>query len=504
MNRSRRPARRTVSLPALCRLAAALLALAPAARANDPESWDAVYMANAKIGHVHTYIQPVNDKGRKLVRVRIDMVLNFRRGKDLVTNKLQYGTIETPDGSVLRLDTRTLTSDSEIRAWGDVVDGEMTLTLQTGGQRQEKVLKWGPEVRGPYAAEMSLARSPMKAGETRALKMFIPDLNQICDVTLDARQNEVVVLGDGEKHSLLRVEQTTRQDGKPRPEFNTTLWVDSSGQVIKASQDVLGGMVLYRTTKDGALAPDRGVSVDRIAHSVIKIANKIANPTNVRAIRYRIELPGDDLSQLIPNDRRQTLTTEGPAKSTGVLEVRTAGPEAGAAETGDLPAQFLRPNAMVTSDDEQVRALARSAVGSAKDAWDKAVKIEHFVFERLKDKNFATTFAPASEVARSLSGDCTEHSVLAAAMCRAVGVPARVAIGLVYAENLGGFGFHMWHEVYVNGRWVALDSSFDESSVDATHIKLSDTSLDGVAPFEAFLPIVRVMGKLAIKPIDVR
>jgi hypothetical protein len=51
---------------------------------------------------------------------------------------------------------------------------------------------------------------------------------------------------------------------------------------------------------------------------------------------------------------------------------------------------------------------------------------------------------------------------------------------------------------------VALDASFDQSDVDATHIKLSDSSLDGVAPFEAFLPIVRVMGKMSIVPLEVR
>ena len=43
---------------------------------------------------------------------------------------MQYGTIETPDGSVLRLDTRTLASDQEMRTFGDVVDDQMTLTLE--------------------------------------------------------------------------------------------------------------------------------------------------------------------------------------------------------------------------------------------------------------------------------------------------------------------------------------------------------------------------------------
>ena len=103
----------------------------------------------------------------------------------------------------------------------------------------------------------------------------------------------------------------------------------------------------------------------------------------------------------------------------------------------------------------------------------------------MKNKNFATAFAPASEVARNLSGDCTEHGVLTAAICRAVGIPARVAIGLVYVDHLGGFGFHMWNEVYVNRRWVAIDAAFDQTEVDAVHIKLSDTSLDGVSPLRS-------------------
>ena len=89
-------------------------------------------------------------------------------------------------------------------------------------------------------------------------------------------------------------------------------------------------------------------------------------------------------------------------------------------------------------------------------------------------------------------------------MCRAAGVPARVVVGLVYAENLGGFGFHLWNEVYVNRRWVAIDATFDQDTVDAVHIKLSDASLDGVSPFEAFLPIVRVLGKMTLDPIEIR
>ena len=138
------------------------------------------------------------------------------------------------------------------------------------------------------------------------------------------------------------------------------------------------------------------------------------------------------------------------------------------------------------------------------DPWAKAQAINKWVATNLKNKNFETSFAPADEVARTLAGDCTEHGVLTAAMCRAEGIPARVVVGLVYANHLGGFGFHMWNEVYVNRRWVAIDATFDETQVDAVHIKLSESSLDGVAPFETFLAVARVFGKLKLEAVEVR
>ena len=89
-------------------------------------------------------------------------------------------------------------------------------------------------------------------------------------------------------------------------------------------------------------------------------------------------------------------------------------------------------------------------------------------------------------------------------MCRAAGIPSRVVIGLVYVKQQTGFGFHMWDEVYVNQRWVAIDPTWKQVDRRRGHIKISESSLDGVAPFEAFSPILRVMGKMEIDPIEFR
>src|SRR5262249_35781074 len=156
-------------------------------------------------------------------------------------------------------------------------------------------------------------------------------------------------------------------------------------------------------------------------------------------IIYKVTLASDDPASLFPNDRRQTYKAGTDPKS-GLLEVKSAGPNDGLAGPESVDPEFLRPNPLVTSNDPRAIALARRAVGNATDPWAKAQAITKWIASNLRDKNFETTFAPADEVARTLSGDCTEHGVLTAAMCRAVGVPARVVTGLVYVPNQGGFG----------------------------------------------------------------
>jgi transglutaminase-like putative cysteine protease len=379
----------------------------------------------------------------------------------------------------------------------------MTLTFEGTGQSQQATIPWGPDVRGPYAVEQSLSRSPMKVGETRQIKMFIPELNKVCDVTLTAGAMEEVQLGEPAKRPLLRVEQKTSLEGKPRPEYDVTSWADSGGQVLKSYTPMMGGQTVYRTTKEAATTLARGgVQLDQIRSSIIKVKHKITSPESRRDVTYRVGLPGDDLTQVIPDDRRQTLRTKSD-RTSGTLRVRSAGPEDGEPGPAQVDPEFLRPNAMVTSEDPKIVELARRAIERETDPWRRVAKIERWVFQNVKEKNFQTGFAPASEVARNLTGDCTEHGVLAAAMCRAVGIPSRVAIGLVYADQLGGFGYHLWTEVYVNRRWVAIDPSFDQTTVDAVHIKLSETSLAGVSPFEAFLPLVRVLSRLTLEPVEI-
>ena len=487
-------------------LAVLLVGLA-GAPARAQEAWDAVYLGGAKIGYIHTFVEKVSDRGRDYNRVRIDIEQHLKRGNNVADIKLMYGTIETLDGEILKLDTRTQAGQGQdIRVHGDVISHKMKLIINAGGQQQHKVIPWAPDVRGPYGAEQSMARQPMKEHEKRPIKMYIPELNKVCDVILESRSYEPILLGDGAKRPLLRIDQTTTVNGKRRPEYDARLYVDRDGQVLKSEQDVLGGMVVYRTTEEAAKAPAGPVQVDMIHALNVKVDRKIPNADQTRHVKYRLTLKGSEPAKVFPADSRQSIRPQEADPTSAILEIKSGGPLEGEAAAGDVAEEYRKPNALIDSDDVRVRGLAVRVTRGLIDPWEKTTAINKWVHQNIREKDFKTAFAAAGEVARKLSGDCTEHSVLAAAMCRAVGIPSRVVVGLVYVDgpDVEGFGYHMWDEVFVNNRWVAIDPTWNETTVDAVHIKLSDTSLDGVAPFEAFLPVVAVAGKLTIEPIEIR
>ena len=495
---------RPIGLWALIAVGLLLGAPALSSAADDVrESWDAVYIRGRKVGFFHTMVMPVKDQGREYVRVQIDMSLSLVRNGDPVTIETLYGTIETLEGTVLKLDSRTLMSRQETRIFGSVAGGKMTLTTEGSGQKQEATIPWGADVRGPYGAEMSLVRVPIQPGETREVKVFIPDLNRVGVAKLKALRVETVAVGGNGKRDLMRVEQVNYADDKPLPGMSQTLWVDANGQILRTSNEVFGGMETYRTTREAAMKQNVGAKFDLAAAAIIKVRRQINNPTEAKDVVFDLTLKGDDLAKVFPTDRRQTLTP-GAKAGTARLEVKSAGPDDGQPVPEAVEDKYLKPNTWITSEDKRVVGLAEVATKGLTDPWQKASAIQHWVATNIKNKNFETTFAAANEVARDLEGDCTEHGVLTAAMCRAVGVPSRVVVGLLYAQPQKGFGFHMWNEVYVNQRWVAIDAAWDQSTVDAVHLKLSDSGLDGVSPHEIFLSVVRVLDKLTIEPVEVR
>jgi transglutaminase-like putative cysteine protease len=114
----------------------------------------------------------------------------------------------------------------------------------------------------------------------------------------------------------------------------------------------------------------------------------------------------------------------------------------------------------------------------------------------MKAFEFSQAMATADNVAKTLSGDCTEYAMLGAAMCRAVGVPSRTVLGLVYAPARDGkpyLAYHMWYEVYAEGQWLPLDATLGLGGVGPGHVKIADHSWHDEKTFAPLLPVLRVL-----------
>ncbi|MEN6401121.1 MAG: transglutaminase-like domain-containing protein, partial [Armatimonadia bacterium] len=132
-------------------------------------------------------------------------------------------------------------------------------------------------------------------------------------------------------------------------------------------------------------------------------------------------------------------------------------------------------------------------------AWEAARKLTMWVYHKLNKVQSEPRPVSALEIVKMNSGDCTEHAILLAALAQAVGLPARVAAGLVY--DGGAYHYHAWNELYV-GRWVEMDATWGQETVDAGHLQLAHAALDSAAMARLSLASAKTMGNLNIEVID--
>jgi len=152
-----------------------------------------------------------------------------------------------------------------------------------------------------------------------------------------------------------------------------------------------------------------------------------------------------------------------------------------------------------------VKNLARHGSRGSRNVFEIADKLCRFVSRYVSNKNFSVGFASASEVARKREGDCTEHGILLAALGRAVGIPSRVATGIVYVKKFKGMNnvlvYHMWTQFYLKGRWVNLDSALRKVRCPADRIILFVSSLKNDSLVESMLPTSELLDNLAVEMI---
>lgn len=474
---------------------------APAASTTSHETWDAVYLQDSHVGYLHVTERTNTEASPPVIESEAEMKMSMKRDGQQITIETRRQAIETTDGRLVSFREEQHLGPTPTVSRGEVKDGKLTITTSDGQASQPRQIDLPDTTGGPFAPEHSLSRQPMQPGETRSVRFFEPLLGALATETLVAGDYEQVELLS-EKQELLRIESSLKVEGQPTP-IRSLRWTDRQGETLKT--EVLGmRQVAYRTTEEQALGGAEP-ALDLFRETLVKLDKPMENPRQTRVARYRVELSDGDPAKVFAVGPTQAVKSLGPhaAEVTVTTLDPTAPTCAGAG--GSATAEEREPSGIVQSDDARIVEMAREAAGSHTNAGEIAVALEDYVSNKMAARrNYSTALATAADVARSLEGDCTEHAVLLAALARASGIPARVAVGLVYAPNHQGFAYHMWTEMLLDDCWVPLDATLGEGRISADHLKLADSALSDRAAFASFLPLAEVLGQLKIEVLDAR
>ncbi|MBL8830288.1 MAG: transglutaminase family protein, partial [Planctomycetaceae bacterium] len=460
------------------------------------ETWDAIYLQGSKVGWVHTLAKPDPDNAGMQI-TETEFVMSIERFGQKTEQRVKSTSWETTDGQLIFFKTEAFQGPNPVRTQGTALNGQLELVTMRDGREEKSSIVMEPDCRGLHGIEQSLKAKPMQAGEQRTIQALMPIVNRVARCDLTAKSVEKITLPAGE-HNLLRVQ--LRQTIPGAPPMDATLWCDASGDVLKQRVDALGQETV-RTTQELAQRVETGKSFDLGTHSSV-LTNR--PPRDLHAARravYHVVVKDGQATELFPSGPAQQVKLL--AGATAEIVVRAVRPQPtvpGPAVGNDAPINADRqPSSMIQSDDPRVMALAKSIEADDAQPWQVATQLEQLVHRQIKHKNLSQTFVSAAETLASGEGDCTEHAVLLAALLRARSLPARTVAGLVYVDALPGFAFHMWTEVYIGSEWIGLDGTLGRGGLGAGHLKVSHTSLADSGAIVELLPVVQLLGKLAIK-----
>ncbi len=442
---------------------------ADAAQPAAGEAWLSTWLKGQKIGYTVSSSAPYEGgfRFKSVMSLEISMA-----GRTQKVRTYQVATTAS-DLSLTSFSFGFESQDRKMSARGVVRGTEMVVK---GDDNRPRVIQLGGSVY-PMAAVGRLAVERHARGESEFdLKVFDATLMAVTDVAVRVAGNEPVTVGDTEYDALKVV---TKMAG-----FEVETWLDERGMAIVEVSPP--GMRSERTTPEEAVADVRGGDVDLLRMFRVPVDTVVPDPAAVRRVKYEITGVGQDVR--FDYDNQVVLSRE-PL----LLEVTVPGPPE---EPQPLPIagqdEFLAPSLEIQCDHPDIIAKARAAVGEPGDGVETVRKLFSWVFTVL-EKEPTASFPTALDVLEHLKGDCNEHAVFFAALARSLGIPTKVAVGLVYME--GAFYYHAWNEVFL-GRWIPVDATFGEFPASALHLKMREGGLSEQAG------ILGAVGRIGIRIVE--
>jgi hypothetical protein len=489
---------------ALC----ALVTICAPAFAENETNYLAVFMEGKKVGHaIHTRAEAGGE-----VTTSDDVTITISRLGIPVTIQMTETSIETTTGKPLRFETvQQLGTLTMMKVAGTLKDdGTVDVTTSSAGTEQKSTMPWPAGAVMTEGLRLLSLQKGLKPGLEYTVDIFSPGVMQAVNAkTVIGEKKQVDLLG----RVVKLTEVTTALNMPGAGQISSTSYVDDQMRALKSVVPIAGMQVeMIDCAKEFALG---NVDVlDLIDKMFVKSPEPIDDVGSASSITYTLN-PGKGAVLVIPstdNQKAERLPDGKISLTIKPVEVLAGGafPYKG---TDPKLLEAVKPTRYVQSDDKRVVDLARKAAGDTKDAVEAARRIESFVARYIDNKSLSVGYASAAEVVESRQGDCSEFAVLTAALCRAVGIPAQVVVGVAYVKEFGGlqgFGGHAWVQAYVGadehgqgGKWIGLDSAFKSGGrggYDPGHIALAVGNGD---PGD-FFNMATALGQFKIEKIEVQ
>lgn len=482
---------------------------------KDRDAWFLIEYDGATIGYesltTTDFVRPDSesensDSQEALLSVRrireTHLKLN-RFGNDLSVSA-HLETVETVDGMLKQWSLRRTAGDGSTIQRSAVWDPSRNAFLLkevSPSQEKAELLPSHVQPRSPILSAW-LDSPELQRPQQWASAVLFPETSVIADVEIRRLSPQSLRLKDGTTIAVTRYEYWPSN----QPDLRSILFYDSEQQVVLIEQPLLGRTLrFHRTDAATAFGEENLEALDLQFLTGLPLRRPLLNLEKSSTVRMlvsvgeseQISLPSGDfqtVEQTVPH--MLIITLSRPAVESENLT---------ASRTPRVPKRpdrkFTDNSRWLNSKDDDVRRMAVIGGGAVSEPHEKCRRLTSYVASHVRLSAFSTSLRPASEVAKSRQGDCTEFAVLLAALMRSEGVPSRVAVGFAYVPNPASLAPHMWTEAWIDGQWIPFDATLGVDVNPLTRVKVTDSALtDSVTSGTLlFVPLLKFMGRATVE-----
>jgi len=369
-----------------------------------------------------------------------------------------------------------VTEDQKIKMEGRVEGRKLSLRIKSGDYETEKIFEIKKNLILAPLLEASLILGVKKEGE---VLFFDPSTLTFDKGFLTYEGDERISHGGKEKEAK-----------RYRLDYLGTsmrLWV-AEGKILREESPMDLIAVEEKEEEATAFLEEK---VDLLSLFAIKPKGDPGNPEKVKLLRLKLKgpiSPRINLSfstQRVIRKRKNYVILENQRPKLPKFIQENSIP--------DTLRKYLISTPFLQVEDKEIRELSLSIVKGERNQVEKVRKIMNWVYENIEKKP-SVTLPSAKEVLRERYGDCNEHAVLFAALCRAAGIPCIIASGLVYEG--GVYYYHAWDAVYLGGKWYFVDPIFGEFPASPHHLLLK------LGEIQKQAELLSIVGKLEIEVVE--